>query len=49
LGRLIEADAAEDIPVTAFVSATINAQENNLNIYQTLKNLSRELQEKLSK
>ena len=35
--------------VTAFVNAIINAQENNLNIYQTLKNLSRELQEKLSK
>ena len=35
--------------VTAFVNAIINAQENSLNIYQTLKSQSRELQEKLSR
>ncbi len=34
--------------VTAFVSAILNAQENSLNIYQTLKSQSRELHEKLS-
>jgi len=35
--------------VTAFVNAILNAQENSLNIYQTLKSQSRELHEKLSK
>lgn len=35
--------------VTAFVNAILDAQENSLNIYQTLKSQSRELQEKLSK
>jgi hypothetical protein len=33
--------------VTAFANAMIEAQENGLNIYQTLKSQSRELQEKL--
>ena len=33
--------------VTAFADAMIHAQENGLNIYQTLKSQSRELQEKL--
>jgi hypothetical protein len=35
--------------VTAFVNAILDAQENSLNIYQTLKSQSRELHEKLSK
>jgi len=35
--------------VTAFVNAILNAQENSLNNYQTLKSQSRELYEKLSK
>lgn len=34
--------------VTDFVNAILNAQENSLNIYQTLKSQSRELHEKLS-
>ncbi len=35
--------------VTAFVNAILDAQENSLNIYQTLKSQSRELHEKLSR
>jgi len=35
--------------VTAFVNAILDAQENSLNIYQTLKSQSRELHEKLFK
>ncbi len=35
--------------VTSFVNAILDAQENSLNIYQTLKSQSRELHEKLSK
>lgn len=35
--------------VTAFVNAILDAQENSLNIYQTLKSQSRELREKLSR
>lgn len=34
--------------VTLFVNAIIHAQENSLNIYQTLRSQSRELHEKLS-